>query len=156
MEELFKKITGIRKLLTSGFYFSYDYDLTLRNQKVQSKEGTNKCFQWNLAVTEQIPKAWVVQIIQGFVDHFRVNIMEKPLDFYLISRRSFLRGGTRFIDRGIDDNGYVANYVETEQILIYQNHLTSFTQIRGSAPIFFKQRGMKQNLTVQRSVEMTS
>lgn len=31
MEELFKKITGIRKLLTSGFYFSYDYDLTLRN-----------------------------------------------------------------------------------------------------------------------------
>jgi len=40
--------------------------------------------------------------------------MEKPLDFYLISRRSFLRGGTRFIDRGIDDNGYVANYVETE------------------------------------------
>ncbi|CAF4900029.1 unnamed protein product, partial [Rotaria magnacalcarata] len=35
----------------------------------------------------------------------------------LISRRSTQRAGTRLFIRGIDDDGRVANYVETEQIL---------------------------------------
>lgn len=35
----------------------------------------------------------------------------------LISRRMHLRAGTRYNARGIDDNGNVANFVETEQIV---------------------------------------
>jgi len=38
-------------------------------------------------------------------------------DFVLISRRSRYRAGTRYRTRGVDEKGYVANYVETEQIL---------------------------------------
>ena len=34
--------------------------------------------------------------------------------FLLISRRSFTMGGTRYNARGIDNNGFVANYVESE------------------------------------------
>lgn len=34
----------------------------------------------------------------------------------LISRRSRFRLGTRFKRRGIDDDGHVANFVETEQV----------------------------------------
>ncbi len=35
----------------------------------------------------------------------------------LVSRRSKHRAGTRFFDRGTDDDGQVANYCETEQII---------------------------------------
>ena len=38
------------------------------------------------------------------------------LDFCLISRRSRHRAGTRYLTRGVDENGHVANYVETEQV----------------------------------------
>ena len=34
----------------------------------------------------------------------------------LISRRSRHRAGTRYKRRGVDEEGYVANYVETEQV----------------------------------------
>ena len=37
----------------------------------------------------------------------------------LISRRSRKRAGTRFNARGVDEDGLVANFVETEQIFIY-------------------------------------
>ncbi|GFP52693.1 phosphatidylinositide phosphatase SAC2 [Trichoderma asperellum] len=62
----------------------------------------------------------------------------------LISRRSTKRAGLRYLRRGIDEDGYTANFVETEQILsstAWDNSspLYSFTQIRGSIPLFFTQ-----------------
>ena len=50
----------------------------------------------------------------------------------------------RFLLRGADLNGNVANFVETEEILIYREqngiaHILSFLQIRGSIPIIFTQ-----------------
>lgn len=39
------------------------------------------------------------------------------IGYVLVSRRSNKKGGTRYFDRGVDDDGYVANYCETEQIL---------------------------------------
>ena len=56
-----------------------------------------------------------------------------------ISRRSSKRAGTRFFRRGCDFQGNVANYVETEQIIEHHESLTSFVQIRGSMPFFWKQ-----------------
>ncbi|CAF4620669.1 unnamed protein product, partial [Rotaria socialis] len=46
-----------------------------------------------------------------------LNINGRSLSYGLISRRSTQRAGTRLFIRGIDDDGRVANYVETEQIL---------------------------------------
>jgi hypothetical protein len=40
----------------------------------------------------------------------------KSLKMCLISRRSRFRLGTRFKKRGVDDEGNVANFVETEQV----------------------------------------
>lgn len=62
----------------------------------------------------------------------------------LISRRSTKRAGLRYLRRGIDEDGYTANFVETEQILSSPAWETSFplysfTQIRGSIPLFFTQ-----------------
>lgn len=62
----------------------------------------------------------------------------------LISRRSVKRAGLRYLRRGIDDQGNVANSVETEQILSSQvndstEKLFSLLQYRGSMPLFFSQ-----------------
>ena len=37
-----------------------------------------------------------------------------------------MMGGTRYNSRGIDNNGYVANYVETELIILRENNIKSF------------------------------
>lgn len=61
----------------------------------------------------------------------------------IVSRRSRERPGLRYQRRGINDLGQVANYVETEQILFVrrsaQTHLFSFTQFRGSIPLYWSQ-----------------
>ena len=60
----------------------------------------------------------------------------------LISRRSVKRPGLRYLRRGVDEEGETANTVETEQILSRAStahKLYSFTQIRGSIPLFFSQ-----------------
>lgn len=60
----------------------------------------------------------------------------------LISRRSVKRAGLRYLRRGIDDEGFSANGVETEQILSdpsWTSKAYSFLQVRGSIPIFFSQ-----------------
>lgn len=48
--------------------------------------------------------------------------------------------GTRYHSRGIDSNGNVSNFVETEQLLISADGYTrSYVQIRGSIPLVWKQ-----------------
>jgi hypothetical protein len=49
---------------------------------------------------------------------------------------------------GINDDGNVANFVETEQILVSDKTIISYVQIRGSVPIFWEERvNSKPNLT---------
>ncbi|KAH9220887.1 SacI homology domain-containing protein [Leptodontidium sp. 2 PMI_412] len=62
----------------------------------------------------------------------------------LISRRSVKRAGLRYLRRGVDEEGFTANSVETEQILSDPSwgsgrKLYSFLQVRGSIPVFFSQ-----------------
>ncbi|OJD28324.1 hypothetical protein ACJ73_00273 [Blastomyces percursus] len=62
----------------------------------------------------------------------------------LISRRSVKRPGLRYLRRGIDDEGNVANSVETEQILSrpswnLSDNVYSLLQVRGSMPLYFSQ-----------------
>ena len=61
----------------------------------------------------------------------------------IISRRSRHRAGTRYKRRGVNEEGHVANYVETEQILLYHHYALSFLLVRGSVPIHWSQPGYK-------------
>ncbi|KAI6651917.1 synaptojanin-1 isoform X3 [Oopsacas minuta] len=61
----------------------------------------------------------------------------------IISRRSRYRAGTRYKRRGIDSDGYVANYVETELVIMVGSQKFSYVQVRGSIPIFWSQSGPK-------------
>lgn len=65
---------------------------------------------------------------------------------YLISRRSRYRAGTRYFRRGIDEDGNVANFNETEQMVFVNKtdsegqefpHLLSYVQTRGSVPLYW-------------------
>ncbi|KAI7860524.1 SacI homology domain-containing protein [Circinella umbellata] len=51
--------------------------------------------------------------------------------------------GMRYQRRGVNEQGQVANFVETEQIIIFNRdeepHVASFVQTRGSIPIFWSQ-----------------
>jgi hypothetical protein len=83
-----------------------------------------------------------------------------PSSMTLISRLSCRRAGTRFNSRGIDDDGNVANYVESETIYWAPSGVCfSYVQVRGSVPIFWEQQsGLlpgQQKITITRSEEAT-
>lgn len=83
-----------------------------------------------------------------------------PSTLTLISRLSCRRAGTRFNSRGIDDDGYVANFVESETVYWHPSTLCfSYVQIRGSVPIFWEQAtGLlpgQQKIQITRSPEAT-
>ena len=83
-----------------------------------------------------------------------------PSMLTLISRLSCRRAGTRFNARGIDDDGNVANFAETETIYCYPIGLCfSYAQVRGSVPAFWEQAtGLlphQQKITITRSLEAT-
>lgn len=64
----------------------------------------------------------------GFTNVNGVNVL-------VISRRSRHRNGVRLFSKGSDLNGFVSNFVETEQILDYEGKQNVFVQIRGSIPL---------------------
>ena len=83
-----------------------------------------------------------------------------PSSLTIISRQSSRRAGTRFNSRGIDDDGHVSNFVETEIVLwVPPGVAFSYVQVRGSVPIFWEQTpGLipgQQKIEVTRSSEAT-
>jgi hypothetical protein len=146
---------SIKKLLSTGFYFSFDYDLTKRTQR---DKGDDR-YWWNKNLYEDfkahnVSSAWALKVIQGYVGYSKVIVNSNNLELTLISRRRYAMAGTRFSRRGIDDEGDVANYVESEQILKYGDYLISFTQIRGSVPSFWQQTGITAEVELTRNLEM--
>lgn len=128
-------------LSLTPLFYSNTNDLTLTLQ-LQTKEENcpRRSFLWNykpLIALERIlqTKEFSMQVITGFVNSFETN----DLKFILISRRSRIRAGSRFWMRGADENGFTANYVETEQIISIGNKAYGFVQIRGSIPVVWSQ-----------------
>eukprot|EP00040_Diaphanoeca_grandis_P023040 m.124783 g.124783 ORF g.124783 m.124783 type:complete len:617 (+) comp29081_c0_seq1:162-2012(+) len=139
-----------------SFYFSYSYDLTHSLQKLHSRdekfyqsslfERADKRFCWNSFLTSHVSfdipemNRFKLPIMCGFVGvGGPATVNGKRLELILISRRSVHRTGTRFNKRGIDRQGNVANFVETEQIVKVENHHLAYVQTRGSIPLFWRQ-----------------
>uniref|UniRef100_A0AAQ5ZYN3 SAC domain-containing protein n=1 Tax=Amphiprion ocellaris TaxID=80972 RepID=A0AAQ5ZYN3_AMPOC len=151
---------------SDSFYYSMTYDLT---NSVQRQGDSDKS---GLPLWKQVPEVdfWVIPIIQGFVqvEELVVNYNETSdeersspetppkevtcvddihprFTVALISRRSRHRAGMRYKRRGVDTDGHVANYVETEQLIHVHSHTLSFVQTRGSVPVFWSQAGYRYN-----------
>lgn len=131
---------------TDSFYYSLDSDITNTLQRKESGCRDERFF-WNKWMLSEIMKLndenWVLPVMQGFVQVEQCVIDNECFRLALVSRRSRFRAGTRYKRRGIDEDGQVANYVETEQILSLRQHQIAFTQIRGSVPLFWSQPSMK-------------
>ena len=80
-----------------------------------------------------------LRVIQGYVGVYQVRACRLAV----VSRLSSLRAGTRFHARGIDDEGNAANFVETETVLVAKDLVYSFTQVRGSVPVYWEQQGVQ-------------
>lgn len=160
--------------LTRSFYYSYSYDVTrtlqhnitkeriaLNNgQPCSVDEGLNPMFVWNSHLLQPAvdalkdPFDWCRPIIHGYVDQASVSIYGRTAFITIIARRSRYFAGARFLKRGANDLGYVANDVETEQIvsealttsfhapsgkLFASPEYTSYVQHRGSIPLYWTQ-----------------
>ncbi|KAG5145112.1 hypothetical protein JHK84_030655 [Glycine max] len=63
-------------------------------------------------------------------------LIDNKLEPYLLP---VVQGRTRMWRRGADPDGYVANFVETEQIMQFNGYTASFVQVRGSIPLLWQQ-----------------
>ncbi|KAJ3012423.1 UNVERIFIED_CONTAM: phosphatidylinositol-3,5-bisphosphate 5-phosphatase [Siphonaria sp. JEL0065] len=149
--------------LTKNFYFSYTYDITnsLQQNMTCSSPKVNTMFIWNHFLLQNgfqtlDNNPWCLPIIFGFVDQAKIPVFGCDVYLTLIARRSRYFAGARFLKRGVNDEGFVANEVETEQIVHDANTtlfeiphslrtngeypaFTSFLQHRGSIPLYWSQ-----------------
>ncbi|RLV94577.1 Phosphoinositide phosphatase SAC1 [Spathaspora sp. JA1] len=134
-------------LSNATLYFSIDnkYDITnsLQRQFTIANLQPDARFMWNKSLSTSLIEnggnEFVTPIIYGyFKSHSATFNGGHSLDFALLTRRSNSRAGTRYFRRGIDIDGNVANFNETEQIFTAtDNHVYSFLQTRGSVPVYW-------------------
>ncbi|XP_062896841.1 polyphosphoinositide phosphatase isoform X1 [Mobula hypostoma] len=107
-------------------------------------------YTWNGYMLERVKAAvhhnWLLYIIHGFCGQSKMLIYGRPVYVTLIARRSCKFAGTRFLKRGANYEGDVANEVETEQIIhdasvmsFSAGSYSSYVQVRGSVPLYWSQ-----------------
>jgi hypothetical protein len=180
-------------LKVSPLYFSYSFDVTNSFQRqahvdpsVPLWKRADDRFFWNRFIQTDLidfrgglnnyghrhpggqqPEVdpYILPVMFGMMEVKNTSIKGTPLTFILITRRSRFRAGTRYFSRGIDENGNVSNFNETEQAIIlndnasggmggfagsssYQNgaaggnegkevQVLSYVQTRGSVPVYW-------------------
>lgn len=189
------QVQEIEKLLCQGFYYSYDYNLSERlesqilSKSLQSQSKASafsssnhqRDFKWNYYLVRNLhtesltfERFFAVYLISGYVNCLRSSVNYESLNFMLISRWSVNNAGTRFNARGINEQGYPANYIETEIVLTFNESydpeesqelrlmshvktqgaiLLAVTLVRGSAPVFFTQSEISQGLEITNSLD---
>lgn len=61
-------------------------------------------------------RLWVMPLVHGHWQQRTLAISSQTVTITVIARRSKYFAGTRYRKRGINDQGHVANDVETEQV----------------------------------------
>jgi hypothetical protein len=181
------------QLKAGPMYFSYSLDITNSFQRQSQADPTaplwkraDDRFFWNRFVqtdlidfrtgggavlggrpsTGQQPAVdpYILPVMFGMMRITATKVKSTLLTFTLITRRSRHRAGTRYFSRGIDDQGHVSNYNETEQVVILNDTLgtlggfaggggmqngkigaddgwelqvLSYVQTRGSVPVYW-------------------
>lgn len=187
-------LSMLKSLIKSGpMYFSYTMDLTNSFQRQSQSDlslpiwmRTDDRFFWNRFIQTDLidfrsgsengrtlrqhiksnPEVdpFILPVIYGMLEIRTTRVKSTPFTFILITRRSRYRAGTRHLSRGIDEQGHVSNYNETEQILILNDpseglggfaggtgmpsgllserqkreaQVLSYVQTRGSVPVYW-------------------
>ncbi len=186
-------LTLLKTLLKTGpMYFSYSFDITNSFQRQAQSDlrlplwrRADDRFFWNKFVQSDLidlsngatsasglrggqqygADPFILPVMFGMLRITQTRIKSTPLTFTLITRRSRHRAGTRYLTRGIDDQGHVANFNETEQIVVLnddefgglggfasgedmqngklggndrnETQVMSYVQTRGSIPVYW-------------------
>lgn len=136
------------QLEKATLFFSPDnaYDLTNSLQRQLGSGGgvvaPDDRFWWNKYICEDLQGAgssFITHVIYGYAKSHKATFHgSNTLEFALVTRRSRLRAGTRYFRRGVDEDGSVANFNETEQIFTsFDGQISSFLQTRGSVPVYW-------------------
>ena len=184
----------LKALLKTGpMYFSYSFDITNSFQRQADSDPSHPLWQraddrffWNKFVQSDLidfatgktsglglrqqggnqtgADPFILPVMFGMMRITSASIKSTPLTFTLITRRSRHRAGTRYLTRGMDEQGHVANFNETEQIVVINDPLggaggpyagastrngtvggldhhdvqtMSYVQTRGSVPVYW-------------------
>ncbi|KAL5993085.1 Phosphoinositide phosphatase sac1 [Asimina triloba] len=157
-EQRYKKLLSSVDL-TKDFFYSYTYPimLSLQQNVLAMGEPTmsyENMFVWNAYLTQAIRSScnntlWTIALVHGHFKQVRLSIFGREFSVSLISRRSRHFAGTRYLKRGVNDRGRVANDVETEQIVLdeaagsCEGKMSSVVQMRGSIPLFWSQEASR-------------
>ncbi|KAB2040922.1 hypothetical protein ES319_D02G116000v1 [Gossypium barbadense] len=145
--------------LTKDFFYSYTYPIMQSLQKNVLAMGEERMpydniFVWNAYLTQAIRSRcsntiWTIALVHGHFKQIRLSIFGRDFSVTLVSRRSRHFAGTRYLKRGVNDRGRVANDVETEQIILDEEagsckgKMSSVVQMRGSIPLFWSQEASR-------------
>ncbi|WZZ83204.1 hypothetical protein YC2023_103776 [Brassica napus] len=159
-ERRYKKLLNMVDL-SKNFYFSYTYHLMYSLQKnicntERGKIHDETMFVWNEYLTHGIRRilqntVWTVSLVYGFFQQTKCLVSNEEFILTVIARRSRHYAGTRYLRRGVNDEGSVANEVEIEQIVTKEVPedqkipMTSVVQMRGSIPLFWSQEATDGN-----------
>lgn len=148
--------------LTKDFFFSYSYHIMRSLQMNMCNKETGPdiyetMFVWNEYLTRTVRNllhntTWTVALVYGFFKQDTLSLSGRDFKLTLIARRSRHYAGTRYLKRGVNEKGRVANDVETEQILFedvpedFPVHISSSVQNRGSIPLFWSQETSRLNI----------
>ncbi|RAK80626.1 putative phosphoinositide phosphatase (Sac1) [Aspergillus fijiensis CBS 313.89] len=177
-------------LRTGPMYFSYALDITNSFQRQSQSDlslpmwkRADDRFFWNRFIQSDLidfslgehdttgvrlgPQPgvdpYILPVMFGMLRITPAKVKSTSFTFALVTRRSRYRGGTRYFSRGIDDQGHVSNYNETEQIVILNDatgglsgfaggqslakeklggsgqdlQVMAFVQTRGSVPVYW-------------------
>ncbi|XP_038708878.1 phosphoinositide phosphatase SAC2-like isoform X2 [Tripterygium wilfordii] len=154
--------TVLSKMTNSKNENSYSYNImhSLQKNLCQNETGQGHyetMFVWNEFLTQGIQNnlkntLWTVALVYGFFKQVKLSVSGRDFKLTLIARRSRHYAGTRYLKRGVNEKGRVANDVETEQILFEDVpegcpvHISSVVQNRGSIPLFWSQETSRLNL----------
>jgi hypothetical protein len=173
---------------SSPMYFSYSFDITNTFQRQSQLDPSvplwkraDDRFFWNKFVQSDLidfrtsgarhqhgqqpgVDPYILPVMFGMMEIITTRVKSTPLTLVLITRRSRHRAGTRYFSRGIDEQGHVSNFNETEQIIILNDstsglggfaggggmqngkvggsggkevQIMSYVQTRGSVPVFW-------------------
>lgn len=153
-------------LSRNNLYFSDKLDLTISlinlnkikqnlnnndNNKSFVFKNTIKKYCWNYSLGKYFDvdgmSPFIFPVINGFIEikQEKGENNNEEFNFILIGRKDTRRSGVRFLIRGADSEGNIANSCESEEIVIYhpknkdEINIASFVQMRGSIPLIWTQ-----------------
>ena len=180
-------LTLLKTLLKAQpMYLSYSFDLTNSFQRQSESDlslplwkRADDRFFWNRFVQTDLidfrngtgrggqhtgVDPYILPLMAGMLEIAPTSVKSKPFTFVLITRKSRFRTGTRYFSRGIDEQGHVSNYNETEQAVLINDttgepagfaggsgmqngtpggasgkdlQIMSYVQTRGSVPVYW-------------------